>query len=92
MWFYKFEGSHRFGGQPGEIRCSKATGIHSKSEKPADSTFQSPKICGKKCVNFDGKILRQKRVNYKNHKNLVSMWHFADSIVCFNVFIDYLLQ
>ena len=62
------------------------------SEKPADSTFQSPKICGKKCVNFDGKVLRQKCVNYKNHKNLVSMWHFADSIVCFNVFIDYLLQ
>ena len=60
--------------------------IHSKSEHVCGFYFSVSKNLRKKCVNSDGKISRQKCVNHKTHKNLVSMWHFFENIVCFNVF------
>ena len=51
--------------------------IHSKSEKVCGFYFSVSKNLREKCINSDGKISRQKCVNHKNHKNLVSMWHFC---------------
>ena len=49
--------------------------IHSKSEQVCGFYFSVSKNVRKKCINSDGKISRQKCVNHKNHKNLVSMWY-----------------
>ena len=49
--------------------------IHSKSEKVCGVHFSVSKNLRKKCVSSDVKISRQKCVNHKNHKNLVSMWY-----------------
>ena len=49
--------------------------IHSKSEKVCGFYFSVSKNLRKKCVNSYVKISRQKCVNHKNHKNLVSMWY-----------------
>ena len=48
-----------------------------KATQSADSVFPISKSLRKNCVNRDDKISRQKCVNHKNHKNLVSMWHFC---------------
>ena len=43
----------------------------------AEFSFSVQRNLRKKCVHSDSKILRQNCVNHKNHKNLVSMWHFC---------------
>ena len=50
--------------------------IHSKSVKICGFCSSVSKNLRKKCVNSDGKIPRQKCVNHKIRRNLVSIWHF----------------
>ena len=50
--------------------------IDSKSEKICGFCSSVSKNLRKKCVNSDGKIPRQKCVNHKIRRNLVSIWHF----------------
>ena len=45
-----------------------------------------------KSVNSDGKISRQKCVNHKIRRNLVSIWHFYWEYCVFYTFIDNFLQ
>ena len=61
----------------GVLIVNSVNSIHSKSEKVCGALFSVSKNLQKKCVHSDGKISRQECVNYKNHKNLVSMWHFC---------------
>ena len=71
-----------FGSRVGECAFSRICTFNLESYiqkriTSAEFSFSVQRNLRKKCVHSDSKISRQNCVNHKNHKNLVSMWHFC---------------